>query len=235
MFYIAVCDDMENERELTVSMITEFFRDANIEFKIDEYRSSEALTAEFADGNAFYDLIFMDIFMEGLNGFEASVKIRKYDKSVAIVFLTKSPDFAIESYEVEASGYLLKPADDKKLSLLLSKLTRTERPKSIAIKKRGKVKTFDYRDIVYAESHAHTLTVHLTGGREDSIYYKLDDFEDELNDERFLRCHKSYLVNMDFVKHAEEVFTLTTGSKVPIRSRGRKEIINSYTRHLGQL
>lgn len=197
-------------------------------YQVNEYSSGEALLAEYQDGTAVFDLVLMDICLGGMNGIDASVKIRAIDSFVPIAFLTSSRDYAIESYEVNAVAYMVKPVENEKFFALLSRLTRTEKPKSLMLKMRGRRKNFDYRDILYLESRGHKVMIHLTNGVVEAAYYKLDDIEAMVQDERFVRTHKSYLVNMDFVRSVDDDFEMVNHAVVPIRRRGRKEVINCY-------
>lgn len=228
MFRIAICEDIGGEREKIIEKIDGFFQKENLRYLVNEYSSGESLLAEYQDGTAVFDLIFMDIGLGGMNGLDTASKIRAIDNFVHIAFLTSSRDYAIEGYEVGAVAYLLKPVEDEKFFTLLSKLTRTEKPKSLTLKIRGRRKDFDYRDIVYVESRGHRVILHLANGTEEAAYYKLDEIEELLQESTFVRTHKSYLVNMDYIRTAEDDFELVTGAVVPIRRHGRKEVINRY-------
>jgi len=228
MFRIAICEDVEKERKKIIDLIEQFFKKENLRYLVNEYCSGESLLAEYQDGTAVFDLILMDIKLGGMNGLETSAKIRELDHAVPIAFLTASKDYAIAGYEVAAIAYMVKPVEEKKFYALLSRLTKTEKPKSLTLKMRGRNRNFDYRDIVYLESRGHRVILHLMDGSTEAAYYKLDDVEAMLDDERFTRTHKSYLVNMDYIKSAETDFQMITGATVPIRRHGRKEVISHY-------
>lgn len=229
MFRIAICDDLKEERDNLKNLLDEYFRQQGIQYKVTEYTCGENLIYDYEEGREGFNLIFMDIFMGGINGFETTKKIREFDKYVSIAFLTVSQDFAVDSYDVEASAYFLKPVDKTRLFTMLERQTRMEKSPVLEFRRKGSVRYYDYRDIVYIESSGHLVTLHLADGSDDTAYYKLDDLQ--LDDPRFLRCHKSYLVNMDFVKYAETEFLMQDGSKVPIRAHSRKELVDTYTRY----
>ena len=69
-----------------------------------------------------FDIILLDVVMPLLNGIEAANELREKDKNVKIVFLTSSPEFAVASYTVKASNYLLKPVEPAKLFACLDEL-----------------------------------------------------------------------------------------------------------------
>ena len=151
--------------------------------------------------------------------------MRQIQCKVPIIFLTASPDYAIESYEVQASGYLLKSFSEEKLMKLLNRILKTDMKRRVAIKNRRQYRYPCTDDIMYIDSDKHNVTLHLSDGSEIITVDKLGEIEKRINEKRFLRCHQSYLVNMDYIKDVEDDFIMEDGTLVPIRVRGRKEIL----------
>ena len=83
-------------------------------------------------------------------------------------------------------------------------------------------------DILYLESYRHTVTIHMLDGSEIVTVDKLGELEKRIDDQRFLRCHQSYLVNMEHIADVQEDFILRNKASVPIRVRGRKEVVDAY-------
>lgn len=104
-----------------------------------------------------FDLIILDIYMDGMSGMEIAHKIRQREMETPIVFLTASPDFALESYDVNAFGYLLKPIDADKLTAVLERLlVYYDRPRvSIQCDRRRRYLFLD--EIMYVESQNHNI------------------------------------------------------------------------------
>ena len=225
---IAICDDVEVERFVLKRQLMVYFQTNGGEAQIQEYESGESLLADVEDGYLWPDLIFLDIYMGALNGMDTARKLRKLGVKAPIVFLTASPDFALESYEVEASGYLLKPADEEQTNALLQRLLRTDLRRRIAVKCRRQFRYPFIDDILYLESYRHTVTIHMLDGSEIVTVDKLGELEKKIDDQRFLRCHQSYLVNMEHIVDVQEDFILRNGDQVPIRVRGRKDVLDSY-------
>ena len=234
MFRIAICEDRLEEQNKVVEVAASFFEKENLRYAIQTYSSGEAILAEIEDGNTAFDLILMDIHLGKTNGFETTVKIRKINPDVPIAFLTASREYAVESYDVNAVAYLLKPLQEDKFFALLRKLTRAEQPRSLSIKHRGRLRKLDYRDICYLESNGHKVVIHLIDQENEIIYAKLDELEHSLEDERFLRCHKSFLVNMDYVKEIQKDFAMEGGNFVPIRTHGRKNVVLKYEEYFAK-
>ena len=225
---IVVCDDVEIERLLLKEILCQYFEEINEEVSIVEYDSGETLIADVEEGYVAMDLLFLDIYMKKLNGMETARKLRQIQCKVPIIFLTASPDYAIESYEVQASGYLLKSFSEEKLMKLLNRILKTDMKRRVAIKNRRQYRYPCTDDIMYIDSDKHNVTLHLSDGSEIITVDKLGEIEKRINEKRFLRYHQSYLVNMDYIKDVEDDFIMEDGTLVPIRVRGRKEILDTY-------
>ncbi len=225
---IVLCDDVELERQILKELLTLYFEEKGEEISVIEYESGEALIADVEEGYLEADLLFLDIFMKDMNGMETARKLREMDRKGPIVFLTASPDFAIESYEVQASGYLLKPYDVEKIKELTSRLLKDDGKRRVAVKCKRQYRYPYTDDIVYIDSDRHAVTIHMSDGAEIVTQEKLGDLETRIGEPRFLRCHQSYLVNMDYIRDAQDDFALSDGTTIPIRVRGRKEIIEEY-------
>ena len=106
---------------------------------------------------------------------------------------------------------------------LLNRILKTDMKRRVAIKNRRQYRYPCTDDIMYIDSDKHNVTLHLSDGSEIITVDKLGEIEKRINEKRFLRCHQSYLVNMDYIKDVEDDFIMEDGTLVPIRVRGRKE------------
>lgn len=221
--HIAVCDDNSIDRELIVALLHRYFVNRPISNEIIQYESGVDLLYDFEDG-MWFDIIFLDIYMNGLLGIDVAHKLRTLGYNGHIIFLTSTAAFAVDSYEVEASGYLLKPHSFEKLTQVMDRATRDMATNTYQIKSHSKIIMVSYHDILYVESNNSKCILHCCDRQSYSIYKRLDTIEQELNDARFLRCHQSYLVNMDYIQQIDSQFTLATGDTVLIRKRSLKAI-----------
>ena len=158
---------------------------------------------------------------------ETARKLRQIQCKVPIIFLTASPDYAIESYEVQASGYLLKSFSEEKLMKLLNRILKRIWKGVLQSKTEDSTVIHVQMISCYIDSDKHNVTLHLSDGSEIITVDKLGEIEKRINEKRFLRCHQSYLVNMDYIKDVEDDFIMEDGTLVPIRVRGRKEILDT--------
>ena len=225
---IAVCDDNLSDREIIRQQLSIYFSDRFIEYNIDSYENGVNLIYSIEDGE-YYDIIFLDMYMDKLNGIQVAEKLRNMNYKGKIIFLTVTSKYAVESYDVEASGYLVKPHDIDKISMVLDRvLSNYENVHTYQIKKRNSVIQVLYSEIEYIESSNSKCILHRTDGNEYTIYKKLNDIEEEINHRAFLRCHQSYLVNMNKIESVENDFTMKSGDVVPIRTRNLNEIKKEY-------
>lgn len=225
---IAVCDDNLSDREIIRQQLDSYFSDKFIDYNIDSYENGDNLIYSVEDGER-YDIIFLDMYMDKRNGIEVAKKLRNMNYRGNIIFLTVTEEFAVQSYDVEASGYLVKPHDINKISAVLDRLLRNyENVKTYQIKKRNVIIKVPYSDIEYIESNNSKCILRHTDGTKYTIYKKLNDIEEELNNKTFLRCHQSYLVNMNKIDSVDTDFTMKSGDVVPIRTRNFNEIRNEY-------
>lgn len=220
---IAICDDSKLDRQLLKVVIQTYFENNEEEFKIFEYELGDNLLDDIE-----VELLFLDIIM---NGMKIARKLRDIQFKAPIIFLTAHADYAVESYEVYVAGYLLKPYDTNKLTLLLDEVLQRSVQKRIAVKVKKQHRYLEINDIMYAESDKHVLNIHLKDSRVIQTTEKLSELKKTINSKRLIRCHQSYLVNMDYIKDAKTDFILSNDIRIPIRVRGRKEIIERYHKY----
>lgn len=234
MIEVAICEDSRMDRELLYKIISVLMSDRGLEFRIDTYESGESLVTGYS--NRPYDLIFLDILMGEINGMEAGKKIRELDQMVEIIYCTSSKDFAIAAYEIHSLGYLLKPYESAKIGALIDYYVQRhpqENQNFIQVKSKRKSVIIPYKDIIYMESDNKVVYIHTTSQGDVKVYGKLDSFESQMKDERYLRCHQSYLVNMGFVAGLiDSDFVMINDDVIPIRKSGRKILIKKYEEFL---
>lgn len=234
MFNIAICDDCSADRVKLLKDTEEYFGNNAIECSIDTYETGKELFDAFVKNE--YDLLLLDIVLGDFNGIKLAEKIRAYSKRTAMVFISDSREFALDGYSVRAFAYLLKPLDKAKLFEVLDKLTvqsLTKTEETVDVKLDGITIGLPTNKIVFVESNDKKLTFHLTDGNNMETKAKLDEYAVKLGGNvNFLRCHKSYLINMDYVASIKgNLFTLKTGESVPIPKDGaalRKKAYYDY-------
>ena len=231
MLQIAICDDETAERTKLKEWLTRYFTAQNLGHVFTEYSSGEAICADYEEQFARFDLIFLDIYMQGINGMETAAILRNSDPLVSIVFLTTSPDFAIEGYAVNAEGYLLKPATDKQLSTVMDRLKRVLDQKaqsSLLVGSRTHGRRIAFSDICWLESQNRNVEIHLIDETVVTAHESFTEMEEALEAPCFLRCNRGVIINMEYVIDVQETFLMTDGASISMKVRDRKNIREKY-------
>lgn len=232
---IAICDDFQSDREALSMLIEKWSKKGNKVVTVFHYSNGEDLVDAYQNGLT-HEIIFLDIFMDKLSGIDTAFKIREVNQEVSIIFLTSTPEFAIEGYSVDAEGYLLKPIKkykDKLFALLdgLEEKWMFNVSKSILLKSASEGQRIRFSDILYFESLGKSIVVHKISKSSYSCYGKLGELSEKL-DKRFLYCNRSYIVNMDYVMGVRDNFVMHNGDVIPIKVRFRKEIKEKYFEYI---
>jgi Response regulator of the LytR/AlgR family len=188
---------------------------------------------DFINHVASFDLIVLDILMPGMTGIEVAEQIRKTNNGCKIIFLTSSPEFAVNSYKVDAFYYLLKPLQKQELLSILDKALisiQEEQSKSVVIKGKSGLTRIPIHMIMYVESVKHTLNFHLRGGETTSCYAKMAEFREYLlADGRFVQCHQSFIVNMSLIAQINnQYFVMQDKTLIPISRTLYPQVKKSY-------
>ena len=231
---IAICDDDGALRSDLRSALDRSLAGRNVRARYQEYTAGERLVADAANGDPF-DLVFLDVYLEGVDGVSAARALRAVDAAVPIVFLTVSREHAVESYEVRATDYLMKPLDPAAIErvflfIVFYGVMIFCFPIFLFLVFCSSI-FFELGDIVYLESRDHSVLLHTADGACHRGLAKLDDVQQDLNDPRFLRCHRSCLVNMDYIADVCDDFILRDGTCVPVRVKERRKMHEAYHRY----
>ncbi|NSI94491.1 response regulator transcription factor [[Clostridium] symbiosum] len=231
----AICDDDKTDRLLVGKILQEKMKNRREPLTVEYFECGEDLVEKYESGKAKYDLLILDICMRYMDGMEAAKQIRGYDRKAAIIFLSDTPDYAVESYEVRATDYLLKPVREERMEEALNHFLEERYPKvrqSLLMISGSSGRRIAYDDILYIESRRMNLRVVCSGGVEHTVRKKLDDVQEELPKNRFLRCNQSFIVNMDYIRDADSNFTMCNGDIIPIKVREKKKIRKQYFDYL---
>ncbi len=225
---IAICDDSRIDAMLSKTLIIEYFKKRKLSCTVRLYVSGSELLKDVSDGKSF-DIIFMDIYVGQELGIDLARQLRSEGYGNLLIFSTITDEYAVESYSVSASGYILKPYNMSRLEAVLDRVLEKYDADFMRVKVRNTYVNVPYSDIIYIESRNNRCILH-TADEEYSLYMRLDEIEDSISDEgsRFLRCHRSYIVNMDHITAVDEQFKLDNGESALIRSKSRTQIKRHY-------
>jgi two-component system LytT family response regulator len=182
------------------------------------------------------DAIFLDIEMPGPSGMEIADKLPETQRPL-IVFTTAYAEYAVDAFGLKAVDYLLKPIEVSRLRDAVSRLREqlalkpTDMPATLSIPTSAGSKKIPFSEILFLKADGSYTEVHLLNGTQVVVSRKLFELEDKLNDEAFLRTHRSYIVNMhhvtEYVGGSKSELILSSGQQIPV-SRGRKDAVRTF-------
>lgn len=218
MVRIAICDDSPAFLRQTKFMIDHWDTPAAPGIVTELFEDADALL--LAHSKNPFDIILLDIVMPLLSGIDAARELREKDKAVKIVFLTSSTEFAIDSYSVKASNYLLKPVNPDSLFACMDELIAELQSvtKYIAVKSADAVHRIALSDIAYIEAQLKHAAFYLRDHRMLESTEPFHSYESTLTlEDGFFKCHRSYIVNIhhiDNYSHSEVV--MRSGHRIPV-------------------
>ena len=224
---IVICDDAAEDLKLLSDALTAY----DSSFEIVTYSSGQTLIDEFRDFNLSVDLLFLDIYMPGIDGIQTAQEIRARCRDVKIIFLSSSKDHYPQAYEVFAFNYIVKPFDPERLYAVLNRALdelRKESEYKIPIQYKGTAHSVDCRDILYIESRDKLLLFHLADESALQCYGKLDEILNELPERFFFRCHQSFIVNLSHVTEVSDNYFRIGQTMIGISRKYGKEAKDRY-------
>ena len=229
---IAVCDDDKFYLDKIQSIISGILSQRRISFFLDTYQSGEAFMQEMASLQK-YDLIFLDIEMQGTNGVEIARKIRKNNFEMAIVFVTVMMGEMCKGYSVGAFRYILKDEITEGIHECLEAFFYKEENKERMMEFPcvGGTRKIRLKYIIYLESQNHKVYIYLKNKEVLEIYERLDVLEKLIDSEEYVRVHKSYLVNMGYIHkiHGYQVH-LREEMTIPVAKSRYGDVKEQYLR-----
>lgn len=214
MYNIAICDDQIICGETLELSLNQIMSDYNTAYKVDIYTSGLELLRNLESKEKEYDILFLDILMgeDEINGMELAKKIRCFDDNISIVFVTSSTDYVLDGYSVRALQYLIKPVDNKILREVLDYELKNKNNVSVVFKEKDSTRKVPASDIVHIETSGRNVKVFLKD-EEFNAYNKISDVEKMLPSKDFIRCHQSFIININNIKeirHGEAVSIIET-------------------------
>lgn len=233
MIEIAYCDDHHEALSHMTKLINHYQTMRKLSCRPVAFTNGIELISQLDKGKRF-DLYCLDILMPSYSGIEVAKEIRRFDKTAPIIFLTSSPEYALDGYAVKASHYLLKPVSEEKLFIALDdaleQLRQEKKEKTILVNSHDGLQSIRIGTITYAEVIGRNSLYHLYSGRVVECTEAFGSVCDTLlKFGCFVKTHRSYIVNMQFIETIEtNQIKLQTESVIPIAQGKVKDIKAQY-------
>lgn len=234
MLKIAVVEDQEPMREQFCSYIRRYAEEQNVQVEITCFSDGALLLKDYRPGS--YDILFMDVEMPQMGGFDTAERIREVDSELILVFVTNMAQYAIRGYTVDAMDYVLKPVDYYQFSIKLDRaVQRVQRRRGaqVVLQLAGnEMKILDTGDIYYLETRSRMLYYHTTKG-EFAVRASLQSAEKQLAQHHFAKCNQCYLVNLAHVRSVEDNFVQVGEDRLEISRRQKAAFLAAVASYLG--
>lgn len=237
---IAIVEDEKEHAGLLASYLEQWGQTSGNVSEIKQYESAEAFLFAWEEEQDF-SAVFLDIQMGKMNGVELAKRIRRDSRSVGIIFTTGITDYLQEGYEVAALHYLIKPISPEKVIQCMERIMEQEskeRP-CLCIRLENGVARVETELIWWVEALRHNavVCVEKADGKDQFLRQEALNSFGELeaalkHDASFLRCHRSYLVNLSHVRRIEKAdVVMDNGDRIPLSRRLYKEVNERFIRY----
>lgn len=244
MLQIAICDDEQTDLWESKTLISELLEEENQEYHLEVFQTGE----ELINSSTQYQLVFLDIAMEGTNGIGIGTKLRAKSKHTRIIFITNLQDYCYQAVnKVHAFAYLEKPVTREKLLPQLQEvLAEIEVQKREPLREvkfeiteagNGSKERLGYQKFNVAEiSYFEYINRRVRMKLEDEAFFfqgKMVEVAERMKEYDFVLCHQSYLVNLSQVKRVKgyDVY-LKNGEVLPLAQKKSVEFRSKLNEYL---
>lgn len=222
MLQIAICDDEQFYREKIQRLLEDYLKEHDLSYEIHLFLSGKAFLREC--GNSVrYDIVFMDINMEEMDGIQTAMQMRAFHSDTYLVLITAFINYVLEGYKVNAVRYIMKDTLDAAIPECMDAILQKMRVTRVNFSFMEGERRLYADNLLYVESQRHKLIFYYMEEQTHKdmfryhIYGKLDEMEQKLSGYGFLRIHKSYLANMKHIRRISNYTALLdTGEELPI-------------------
>lgn len=226
---VALVDDEDTQLQLLKKMLKTYGDQQNIDFQFLTFESAEAFLFHFEEDKAF-DLLILDIEMGEMNGMELARHLRAHNHDIRLLFVTGYTEYIGQGYEVSAMDYVLKPVDKNKFFQVLDRFKKISPEKNtyVFVETVDGMSRLSLNDILYLEANKHqTILATMEGVIETKESFS--HFESSLPTDKFVKTHRSYLVNLAHVKRvARQDVIMDDETIVPIARRKIKNVNQAF-------
>ena len=215
-------------------MASDFFRKKNREIRLRTFLSGE----ELLNDEGQIDILFLDIQMKGMDGLETARKLRAGQFRGFLIFITVLKEMVFQSFEVQAYDYLVKPVDEKQFGKTMERLYTSMQnigENSLLVQKGYEGRIIREDEIVFCEVIDRKIYLNLASGEVVDYYERIENLETKLGS-HFFRCHRSYLINLKYLKgYKNGTACMDNGKEVPVsrlRSREFSGVVLQYMKNM---
>ncbi|MDD5795686.1 MAG: LytTR family DNA-binding domain-containing protein [Oscillospiraceae bacterium] len=234
---VAICDDNKSALDFIYTTVSKEFCHYGIHSQIVAYSDSRVLLD--VQKKDPYDVLFLDISMPDIDGFQIAEEIRKTSKNAIIIFITSKDELVYDSFDYQPFFFIRKNDSDniaRNISRAVEMLTHyIKQNKSIVLDVDGVKMPVMYTDIMYIKSDRHYLQYHMADGDVFKVRGVMKDKDREFCQYDFIKIHQRYIVNLKYVKFVDkrrEILILKNGERLEISRNHKNSADEQFTRYL---
>lgn len=231
MISIAICDDEPVMLKHIKELVLEFFSSRNMEIQIFMFLNGE----ELLNCDKDIDILFLDIQMKQLDGIETAKKMRNKRYKGFLVFITVLKEMVFQSFEVQPFDYLLKPIEYDSFKNTMERLIlslKNSGKEKLLIQRGNESSIISFGEIIFCEIIDRKVYLHLKSADVINYYDKIENLETKL-DNRFFRCHRSYLINMQYlISYKNGTAYMAENHQIPVSRLRSKEFSNVILQYM---
>lgn len=227
MLRFAVCDDEPAMLRELSAQLAEYM--AGRAYQVRGFPDGRALLESGCD----FDLVFLDIRMRKPDGMETACRLREQGARCLLVFVTVLRECVFDAFAVQAFDYLVKPLDPQRFRRVMDRALGTlGQTRAVAVRRGNGCELIPFGQLVYCEVLGRKLYLHRSDGTTADYYGRLDALGQEV-DSRFFRCHRSYLVNLDYVRgYGGGQIRLLPEGEIPVSRLRERELAQALLRRM---
>lgn len=232
---IAIVGDKQTCVEVIKKNLENYDKYKRYNFKVDIYDNGETFLSHY---NAFgrFDIIFMDIEIEDVNGIDIVSKIREIDKDVVVIFISNQDCYVAKAFRVGAFQYFKKPINEKEFEIDFTRAIEWHNLKhpKYEFQTDNSIVILEYKDIIAIEVYQKKIKIYSENGiftenPRGSIAVK----EEQFKNYNFIRCHRSYLINVSKILMIDKnKIYLKNGKEIPVSRYYYKYVLEASTIYL---
>ena len=224
MIRVAIVEDEAAVRDQLMGYVQRYMRQYDAQIEVTMFTDGVEILEEY---RPVYDIIFLDVEMQHLDGMETASRIRALDSDVLLIFITNMAQYAIKGYAVGALDYVLKPVQKA-----AGQLARRAR-RYLAVPVDGGMRRLDEASVYYIESEGHRIHFYTEDG-DFSAPGALKAWEEKLEPHGFARCNSGYLVNLAYVSSVQMNTVQVGPHQLQVSRPRRKAFLEALADYIGE-
>ena len=232
-----ICEDQSSELQFISKELEKAFHKHKLPVHFETYQSSKKVLEKLSQNDCYYDLLFFDIEMPGINGIELCRRIRQSHPDSLVIFISNKEELVFQTFEVQPFRFIRKNHFLKELDQLIlaisSELSSREGIQiSVQELHSSTIYTWNINQILYIEALGKRCQV-ITKYGTTNLQYRFMNFESQLIPHGFLKPHRSFLVNYKYISVIEkDLILLDNGERIPLSRNRVTEIKRQFMQYI---